>query len=153
MKKLFILDDAKKRPELFLWNGALNEEKIQEFCQVNKYCIPDDLYEFWIETGGGDFFESETIFSPIENKFIKGESIIEITKWYHHNGLEKKYLVFHIGGEGISVLDMITKLYCIVNKADYRVKKTFRLFNDWYMAIRNPDFAQAYSLEDFIENS
>ncbi len=61
-----ILKDAELRPELFSWFGAIDRKEIDEWLHSNSLMAPEDLKEFWSETGGGDIYESETIFRPTQ---------------------------------------------------------------------------------------
>lgn len=62
--RLTLLDDARRRPELFVWNGGIDAARLDTWLQSRHLNVPGDLRFFWIQTGGGDFFESETVLAP-----------------------------------------------------------------------------------------
>jgi hypothetical protein len=53
--RLTVLDDAKRRPDLFIWQGAIDQIRLDAWIGSRTLRIPSDLRSFWIETGGGDF--------------------------------------------------------------------------------------------------
>jgi hypothetical protein len=61
---LAILKDAETRSDLFHWFGAIEREEIESWMRAGRLSVPSELVELWSLTGGGDLFESETIFRP-----------------------------------------------------------------------------------------
>jgi len=51
-------------PAFFARFGAIPEAEVQDWLQNSGRVLPADLVELWQLTGGGDVFESETIFRP-----------------------------------------------------------------------------------------
>ena len=72
---LAILDDAHLRPDLFVWSGQIDHERLVAWVQQHGWSIPGDLFELWVKTGGGDFFESETPGAPLIAIFDEWEGL------------------------------------------------------------------------------
>ena len=61
---LILLEDARRVPRIFFPFGAIPEAELTEWLRRNALVLPNDLLELWQLTGGGDVFDSETIFRP-----------------------------------------------------------------------------------------
>jgi hypothetical protein len=61
---LILLQDAKSVPGVFYPFGAIPTAELREWLHQNALVLPSDLIELWEATGGGDIFDSETIFRP-----------------------------------------------------------------------------------------
>jgi hypothetical protein len=79
--------DQGLRPLLFVWNGPISAERLDTWLGERGLEIPDDLVEFWRETGGGDLFESETILGPFGDKRL-GDDLGKLCTGHDANGLE-----------------------------------------------------------------
>src|SRR3989442_3494011 len=62
--RLTLLEDARKRPDLFVWRGAIDPVRLDAWLLSRRLKVPRDLRFFWVQTGGGDFFEGETVLGP-----------------------------------------------------------------------------------------
>jgi hypothetical protein len=108
--RLTVLEDAKRRPDLFIWQGAIDSARLDSWTRSRNLRIPSDLRLFWIETGGGDFFESETILGPLGRADLADD--VETVNAHHHlRGLPADFLVFHRGLGGLTAIQMSNGLY------------------------------------------
>jgi hypothetical protein len=105
--ELTILEDAKKRPDLFVWAGATEPAALDSWLHAHAWTVPEDLRYLWLKTGGGDFFESETIFAPFSNLWAD-DSVEAVNKTQVSRGMPKQYLAFHRGFR-FSVFELSTK--------------------------------------------
>jgi hypothetical protein len=137
MSKILIIEDSLARPDLFHWNGPIDQNKLNEWLQYNtSNILPNDLIELWRLTGGGDFFETETILSPFGNK-----ELVDDIKGFNDYLLEKidskKYLIFHTGII-TTAIDLIINNYVTLNTDSYKIINSFANLNAWYTeGIRN----------------
>ena len=106
--------------------------------------IPDDLFEFWLRTGGGDIFESETMLGPFADADM-GDDVDSVNHFHHQRGLSSEYLIFHTGS-GISAVRLSDKQYMLLNDTDYHEVKSFRSLEEWYMGWIRSEYAERYGL-------
>lgn len=127
-----IIVDSRIRPYLFHWNGQIDPVGLNGWLSNNGLLnrIPDDLINFWVMTGGGDFLESETILGPFGVASM-GDDLIVINKQLRSRGLSSDYLVFHIG-ICMSAIDLRTKEYTELSEPDFKMKSKFPSFDEWY---------------------
>ena len=59
---LILLRDAEVVPRVFHPFGAIPKAELREWLRQNAMVLPSDVIELWEATGGGDIFDSETIF-------------------------------------------------------------------------------------------
>jgi len=59
-----LLSDGKKYPNAIWWFGAIDGIELEKWITDKKLNVPSDLKQLWIQTGGGELFESEYILSP-----------------------------------------------------------------------------------------
>jgi hypothetical protein len=89
---LSILLDSKSSPEHFSWFGAIELSSIKEWATNSRLEFPEDLLDFWSQTGGGDCFESETFFRPTDQPsnapyFIEGDDFRSANDHRLKNGM------------------------------------------------------------------
>jgi hypothetical protein len=99
---LAVLKDAESRPDLIAWFGAIARSQIEVWLRSSNLKVPDDLLDFWTKTGGGDLFESETVFRPtqipsFEPYFVSGDDIDTANQYRIPKGMSVAYVVFHDG--------------------------------------------------------
>jgi hypothetical protein len=146
---LAILKDAKRRPDLFHWFGSIQRTQIEAWAQLSSIAVPDDLLEFWSQTGGGDLFESETIFRPTltpspEPYFIDGDDVDSANQFRIHNGMSKSYLAFH-DGLFLSAVRMSDQMFVTLGES-YEETAVFSDFDEWYLRTLRADYAANYDL-------
>lgn len=134
---MIVLDDAMLKPELFVWNGGIGVDEIESYCKKSNIELPEDIRELWQKTGGGDIFESETILSPVDNISIVGENIDNINEWLREKGLFVHYLVFHIGGNSYSAINLNNMRYIVLSADNLKKIAEYASFDDWYTALKS----------------
>lgn len=137
---MLILTDAASRPELFFWNGKIERAHLDSLLSEAGFSMPDDLAELLAVTGGGDFFESETLLGPFSEQDV--ENLFWLNRWRWANGLNKNLLLFHEGVIPTAVDQATGEYLSIVGDAE-KVVKRFPRFDDWYRDYRR-DFAESY---------
>ena len=136
-----LIADAEQRPELFHWNGPVDRSIIEESL-ASYHLLPGDLIDFWAETGGGDFFESETILGPSGDDRL-GDSVRIANELHRQGGMPMRYVLFRTG-VGLSAIDLETGKYVELSPT-YETMGSYDTFNAWYWSIRR-DFAETYGL-------
>ena len=144
--KLTILEDATKRPELFCWAGAIEPPVLDFWLKERGWNVPEDLKYFWAQTGGGDFFDSETIFAPFSDLWAN-DSVDQVYQAQLSLGMPKNYLALHTGLR-FSAVNMQTLKYMFVDENSYQVQEEFPSLEAWYLQGIRPDFDDRYSLAD-----
>lgn len=144
--KLIILEDAARRPDLFCWAGPIEPSVLDSWLKDRGWIIPEDLKYFWSHTGGGDFFESETIFAPFSDLWAH-DSVDEVNKNQISAGMPKHYLALH-SGLRFSALNMSASKYMLLDANTYRVQEEFPSLESWYVQGIRPDFVEVYSLPE-----
>jgi hypothetical protein len=137
-----LLEDARLYPRVFAWRGPVPRSQIDEWCNRSGWSVPEELIEIWEEVGGGDLFESETIFHPISGlpEFINDENVS-----LREAGMSSNYLAFH-RGLVVSVIDGRTYEILTLDNDSFGILQRFRTIDEWYrLTIRN-EFAHRYGL-------
>jgi hypothetical protein len=146
---LAILKDAETRPELFQWFGAIDKSEIQAWVQSSHFSVPADLVQFWSQTGGGDLFESETIFrpTPIPSSapyFTAGDEVALANENRRRDGMPRLYLAFH-DGLLLSAVRLSDQTLVTLSKK-YKETGQFSDLNEWYSRTLRAEFAKRYDL-------
>jgi hypothetical protein len=144
--KLTILDDAAKRPELFCWAGAIELSVLDSWLRDREWNVPEDLRYFWSQTGGGDFFDGETIFAAFSDLWAN-DSVDKVYKAQVNAGMPKHYLALH-DGLRFSAINLEASTYIFLDEDNYQVQEEFPSMEAWYVQGIRPDFAERYSLPD-----
>mgnify|MGYP001552572912 CR=1 FL=1 len=142
--QLTLLIDAASRPELFFWAGPIENKKLAFWLDQMQWIVPNDLKYLWRETGGGDFFESETIFYPFSSLYAY-DQIADVNKYQRSLGLPKNYLVFH-SGIHLSVVETTSQKFLLIDATTYKSIREFSSLEDWYLQGIRPEFENRYSL-------
>jgi len=90
------------------------------------------LIEFWLEYGGGDLFEHETILSPVPVKKEGMDDMDSTNQFYYQNGLDKKYIVFQIDTTQATAFDRNTNEVVELKRNGFRVDKKFTGITQWF---------------------
>jgi len=145
--RLTILEDARKRPELYCWAGAIEPPVLDSWLNARRWNVPEDLRHLWSQTGGGDFFdEGETIFAPFSD-LCAHDSVDEVNRYQISRGMPNHYLAFH-GGLRFSALNLIKSTYMFLDGESYQVQMEFPSLEGWYVEGLRPDYVDLYSLSD-----
>ena len=140
-----ILKDAIEQPRLFLWCGALDETKINEWIPPNRVQVPLDLRKLWSVTGGGEMFETETLLSPFASD--PDYDINMRNEFYWKSGVDKTLLVFHIG-TWISAIRDNTPHFISFKENEMENKMQFESIDAWYCQTLRKEYANRYDLKD-----
>lgn len=143
MNSLLYQDQA-QRPELFVWNGPIPAERLDEWLSHRGLGIPEDLAQLWRETGGGDLFESETILSPLADD-QKGNGVDEVNEFHQKRGLSSDYLIVQTGGY-LTAIRLTDKKWVLLDLDSYNEINQFDSFDAWYRSVLRAEFAQRYKL-------
>jgi hypothetical protein len=146
---LKILKDAESRPDLFCWFGAVGRGRVESWLQSSNLEVPCDLVDFWTQTGGGDLFESETMFRPTlipagVPYFFSGDDIDTANQQRIRNGMSKSYLAFHDGSFLSAVRLADGKLVTL--SGQHEETAVFSDLDDWYLRTLRELYASRYGL-------
>jgi hypothetical protein len=142
--ELAILRDARAAPRLFHWLGPIEEARLDDWLRRHDLagsCL-SDLVKLWRETGGGDFFESETILGPIGNAEL-GDDLIGANDFLHALGVPERFLVF-CEGCFRGAVDVETGEY--VQLVGTTERERFASLDEWYARTERAEFAERYGL-------
>ena len=84
-------------------------------------------FEFWATTGGGEIFETETLFKPLVPSAAE-EGVEFATDWHTHRGMPLGLVVFHEGLE-VSAVRCTDGMYLTLG-ADAQIARQFRSFEE-----------------------
>lgn len=134
-------EDAKHRPDLFIWNGPIPAERLDQWLRQRQFCVPTDLTQLWLETGGGDFFESETILNPIG---VSGDDLDSVNEAYYQRGLPRDYLLVHVGTV-LTAIRLHDQKWIVLDES-YDAREEYSSLDDWYASVLRSEFADRYGL-------
>lgn len=141
--RLTLLEDARKRPDLFVWRGAIDPVRLDAWLLSRRLKVPRDLRFFWVQTGGGDFFEGETVLGPFGDSST-ADDVDTVNAYHHGRGMPDEYFVFHRGASGLTAVQQSTGLYVQLNESGYLGTEDFPSFESWYMESIRSEFAHLY---------
>ena len=142
---LKILQDALERPELFYWFGRIEPADLEAWLKEQELTIPEDLFTFWSETGGGDLFDTETIYGPFDPEY--GEEVLGCNEYAWSKGLSTDFLLFFGGkGDGLSAVRRHDQRFVELSDPDYSVVREYESFDEWYTVVLRNRFAEFYKL-------
>lgn len=143
---MLIYQDAKLRPSLFFWNGGIEPERLENWLKERQLEIPRDLHEFWMMTGGGDIFESETILGPFGDSAMQ-DDVDSVNQIYHHKGLPMNYLIIHVGLGGLTAVSLLDQQYVSLDEEHYQEFNRYKNLEDWCRYLIRAEYADRYGLE------
>lgn len=138
-----IIEDSSKRPALFSWRGKVPEQELLDWMSQKNTALPKDLVSLWAYTGGGDFFESETLLFPFGDPAL-GDDIGSVNLLHRSHGMPAELVVFHQGFQGLTAIDLNSGQYVVLD-LQYRKITSFNSVDDWYGSVRS-EFQERYSL-------
>jgi hypothetical protein len=147
MKNLAILDDAARAPHMFAWNGPIAPDRLDAWLRrhdLRSKC-PPDLVRLWAETGGGDFFDSETILGPFANA-ESGDDVSGANEFLRSRGLPANLLVF-CRGAFTGAVDVDGREYVDLEERGLRVRGRYASLDAWYFATERREFAVRYGIK------
>ena len=140
---LQILEDARERPELFCWAGALNFEQLSGWSSRNSLVLVPELFHLLSVTGGGDMFETETILMPFSGQQT-GDNAEEANAFHRQQGLPKHLWLFHVG----IVLSAVDKrdARVVTVSEHYGIRGEYPSLDHWYVTVIRDEYAGRYGL-------
>ncbi len=139
-----IFSDANRRPDLFVWNGAIATEWLQNWLQRHHWQVPEDLFVFWQKTGGGDIYESETILGPLGDNVL-GDNLGEVNEHLRAQGMADRYVVFYRGLGGLAAVRLTDGQYVQLAEESFAELSEYASFEEWYRRLRE-EYAERYGL-------
>ncbi|MDP4174854.1 MAG: hypothetical protein Q8933_12835 [Bacteroidota bacterium] len=139
-----ILNDAKLRPDLFLWNGALDAEYLQEWIEDRNLELPEDMVEFWKATGGGNVFESEELLGPTGAPEY-GVDFDATNEWLKDAGMPDDYIAIS-SGSFLGAIRLSDKKYVLLDSIEFDVLAEYDTLDELYQETIRAEFASQYDM-------
>lgn len=139
-----LLLDAEARPNLFFWEGPIDPETLRILLAQKDWKVPDDLFDFWVATGGGDLFESETILGPKSSEAL-GDNLFTENDDLRKAGLPAGYMVFHTG-LFTSAIRLTDGAYVRLDLGNFRELAEYSSLEDWYSRLLRATYKDDYDL-------
>lgn len=102
--------------------------------------LPIDLAALWEEFGGGEMFESETVFKPTGDA-----SVVVITNHALERGLAQGHFVFH---EGLCLSSWSCNTFYVFDSDSLTVLATHSTLDSWYKETIRSEYAKRYGISD-----
>src|SRR5260370_16148796 len=145
---LILLQDAHGIPGIFDPFGAIPNAELREWLRQNALVFPSDLIELWEVTGGGDIFESETVFRPtvpsIPNSCFVEDDIEGRNATHAANGKPSGLYVFQ-QGVFLSAVRLSDQRLVTLTEG-YGIEHEFGSLDDWYVRTLRAEFGERYGL-------
>jgi hypothetical protein len=145
---LILLRDAQAKPELFRPFGAIPRAELREWSYRNALVLPPDLVELWEATGGGDIFESETIFRPTVSSIPNAnfvEDDVEGRNAAHAVKGKRSGLYIFQQGAFLSAIQISDQKFVTLTE-EYTVDSSFDSLDSWYVHTLRAEFGARYGL-------
>ena len=150
---LILLEDARRVPRIFFLFGAIPEAELTEWLRRNALVLPNDLLELWQLTGGGDVFDSETIFRPtvpsIPNTSFVEDDIEGRNTAYGEEGKSGDLYVFQQGAF-LSAVRLSDQRFVTLTKGGYTIKDSFASLDEWYVRTLRAEYGESYGLPPMV---
>jgi hypothetical protein len=143
-----IIADARAYPRVFQMNGAIPKDRIAAWIEDRQVLVPEALVSLWLELGGGELFEGETILDPTN----EDENVDETNAWFRGRGLPAGLLVFH-RGVSVSAIDQQTGEIVVLDGLTMKERARFDTLDRWYVVELRTEFAERYGLSPLEEKS
>jgi hypothetical protein len=145
---LILLQDALGAPGVFCPFGAIPKGELREWLRQNALVLPSDLIELWEMTGGGDIFDSETVFRPtvpsIPNACFVQDDVEGANAAHAAKGKPSGLYIFQEGAF-LSAIRLSDQKFVTLTK-DYAVEESFGSIDDWYVHTLRVEFGARYGL-------
>lgn len=136
--------DQSRRPDLFVWNGPIRIARLDDWLRQRRLELPDDLLQFWQDTGGGEVFESECILGPFGDRQL-GEDVDSVNDLHRGRGMDRQYLVVHVG-TALTAIRLKDKKWVVLDLQTYAELEDYESFESWYAGVLRAEFAERYGL-------
>ena len=148
VQMLIFLQDAQSVPGVFHPFGAIPKAELREWLRHNALVLPSDLIELWEATGGGDIFDSETIFRPtvpsIPNTCFVEDDIEGRNATHAAEGKPSGFYIFQ-QGVFLSAIRLSDQKFVTLTE-NYAIENSFGSFDDWYVRTLRAEFGARYGL-------
>jgi hypothetical protein len=145
---LILLQDAQVVPGVFCPFGAIPRAELREWLRQSTLVLPPDLVELWEASGGGDIFESETVFRPtvpsVPNSCFAQDDIEGRNAAHAAKGKPSALYIFQ-QGTFLSAVRLSDQTFVTLTK-DYAVENSFGSLDDWYLRTLRSEFGERYGL-------
>lgn len=140
-----IYEDALTRPDLFHWFG-IDEAEFDDWLMALPLQVHPGLVSFWRRTGGGDLFDTETIFGPLVSE--ESDNVLKVNELYWNKGLSRNMFLFHSGVcLSVSLVDRRHRNRILSLKlGSFEIQHWFDTFNEWYKKTIRSEYAERYGL-------
>jgi len=145
---LILLQDARRVPGVLHRFGPIPAAELREWLRQNALVLPPDLIELWEATGGGEIFDSETVFRPTvpsspNTSFVQDD--IEGRNAAHAAKGKPSGLYVFQQGAFLSAIRLSDQRFVTLTQ-DYAVENSFGSLNDWYVHTLRTEFGHRYGL-------
>jgi hypothetical protein len=137
-----LFEDSEDSTQAFVFNGPIPADYLRKWIDETGYLIPEELFDTWATLGGGDLFESETLFQPIPDHL---DDIEAENRRLWKRGLSASFLVFH-SGVVISAIDQMSGEIVTFDLRTMTELRRFLSLNEWYRETVRKEFAARYGL-------
>lgn len=145
---LILLQDAQRVPAVFFPFGAIPAAELGDWLRKNALALPPDLVELWQLTGGGDIFESETIFRPtvpsVPNACFVEDDIEGGNTAHTARGKPSDLYLFQ-QGVFLSAVRLSDQKFVTLTD-NYSVEHSFDSIDEWYVRTLRVEFGERYGL-------
>jgi hypothetical protein len=142
---LQILDDANRRPDLFLWVGRPEADAVTLWLGEHGIDVPPDLVSFWQATGGGLAFESEELLAPLGSSHAD-DGLWPTNRRHRSQGMPEGFVVFHEGA-WVSAFRGTAPRYVTLTLPSYQVDGEYASLEEWYLRTLRAEYAERYGLD------
>jgi len=150
---LVLLQDAQKVPRIFSPFGAIPAAELDDWLRRTGLVLPSDLIELWQQTGGGDVFESETIFRPTvpstPNSCFVEDDIEGRNATYEEKGKSGDIYVFQQGAF-LSAVRLSDQRFVTLTEGGYTIKDSFASLDEWYVGTLRVEYGERYGLPSMV---
>ena len=146
---LVLLQDAQKVPRIFFPFGGIPVAELQDWLRRTGLVLPSDLIELWQLSGGGDVFDSETIFRPTvsstPNSCFVEDDIERRNATHAEEGKSGDLYVFQ-QGVFLSAVRLSDQRFVTLTEDAYVVKDSFGSLDEWYVRTLRAEYGDRYGL-------
>ena len=132
--------DADSAPHLFRWTRSSEEDSVREWVNSQRQSVPPDLLDLWIETGGGELFETEDLLCPASTDLY---DLVAVNEGRWKQGLPHDRLVFHVG-IFLTAIDPGGRLLQLDADSETEIG-AFSSMDAWYLDLR-ATYGEKYGL-------
>ena len=143
---LQIIADSITYPRLFRWNGKMLDKDVMDWIHTNSLTPSKDLINLWCCTGGGDFFESETILGPFAD-ITMADDVLSVNRYHWERGMPVESLIFHKGLGGLTASIANLDEVVVLDIEDYQERARYSSMDVWYIESIRSEYAERYGLD------